>query len=82
MINSENSEGNADMVIDILNIGSELKIWVFGLGGDASKARSNIIENDVDVNVKSLNIKQPFEVKLTPSTSAPTKDQAKPAPYD
>ncbi len=37
---------------------------------------SSTIENDLDINIKSFNLKQPFEVKLTPSTGAQTKDQA------
>jgi hypothetical protein len=41
-----------------------------------SEVKSNIIENDVSVNLKSFNQKEPLEIKLTPSTGVPTRDQA------
>jgi hypothetical protein len=72
----DHSDQQYDMIIEIVDPPNEIKISVYGPGGDPSKATSNIIENDVDVNVKSIHIKQPFEVKLTPSTGAPTPDQA------
>ena len=54
------------------------KDLILYIKGPASfeKAQSQTIENDVDVNLKSINLKQPLEVKLTTSTGDATKDQS------
>ncbi|NCD68720.1 hypothetical protein [Mucilaginibacter agri] len=54
----------------------EITLNVQSPDGENSNVVSNIIENDVDVNVKSIDFKGPLEIRLTPSTGGPTKDQA------
>lgn len=50
----------------------------FNVQGSAEdyKDKNRVIDNDVNVNIKSAIVPQPFEVRLTPSTGVPTKDQA------
>ncbi|MDN3548635.1 hypothetical protein [Mucilaginibacter aquaedulcis] len=54
----------------------EIKLYLQGAKGDGSEVTSNIIENEVGVHVKSLNLAEPIQIKLTPSTGVATKDQA------
>ncbi len=53
----------------------DLILFAKGFFGDGTTLTENIIRNEVGVNVRSVDIKQPFEVRLTPTTGAPTRDQ-------
>lgn len=54
---------------------ADLVIFIEG-SALSDNIQGNTIENEVDVNLKSINIKHPLEIKLTTTTGEPTKDQA------
>ena len=55
----------------------DLSLYVTGAAESAypSGITNTVLHNDVGINVKSFNQKEPLEIKLTPSTGSPTKDQ-------
>jgi hypothetical protein len=73
-----NSSVETENIIYVVNktVPDEIKLFVHGPKGDGSEVTSTIIENEVDVHLKSINLTEPIEIKLTSSTGAPTKDQA------
>ncbi len=55
---------------------ADVLITISGKGADWDDKVQRTIENDVAVKLTSVNLKEPLEIKLTPNTGSPTRDQA------
>lgn len=53
-----------------------LTLHIIGVAAGETPLAKTIVKNDVEVNVNSFNQKEPIEIKLTPSTGLPTRDQS------